>query len=156
MQGKDFHGTFPPNTHLKICDKYHGSGLWCSISLQSRLWSPQGPCLSAVGRSVSVSQHHLRSWHHHYPPPQQHSTGISPHHLLSPFIPGHFSFLFWCVSTFSHGMGFIISHQMNTVQLVTVVVVQSLSCVWLFANPWTVALQAPLSMGFSRQEYWSG
>ena len=23
-------------------------------------------------------------------------------------------------------------------------------------NPWTVALQAPLSMGFSRQEYWSG
>ena len=25
-----------------------------------------------------------------------------------------------------------------------------------FATPWTVALQAPLSMGFSRQEYWSG
>ena len=24
-----------------------------------------------------------------------------------------------------------------------------------FATPWTVALQAPLSMGFSRQEYWS-
>ena len=24
------------------------------------------------------------------------------------------------------------------------------------ANPWTVACQAPLSMGFSRQEYWSG
>ena len=24
------------------------------------------------------------------------------------------------------------------------------------ANPWTVALQVPLSMGFSRQEYWSG
>ena len=31
-----------------------------------------------------------------------------------------------------------------------------LSCVWLFANPWTVAHQAPPSMGFSRQEYWSG
>ena len=31
-----------------------------------------------------------------------------------------------------------------------------LSHVWLFANPWTVALQAPLSMGFSRQEDWSG
>ena len=29
------------------------------------------------------------------------------------------------------------------------------SCVWLFATPWTVAHQAPLSMGFSRQEYWS-
>ena len=28
--------------------------------------------------------------------------------------------------------------------------------VQLFATLWTVALQAPLSMGFSRQEYWSG
>ena len=28
--------------------------------------------------------------------------------------------------------------------------------VQLFATPWTVARQAPLSMGFSRQEYWSG
>ena len=30
------------------------------------------------------------------------------------------------------------------------------SHVQLFATPWTVAYQAPLSMGFSRQEYWSG
>ena len=29
------------------------------------------------------------------------------------------------------------------------------SRLWLFATLWTVALQAPLSMGFSRQEYWS-
>ena len=28
--------------------------------------------------------------------------------------------------------------------------------VWLFEISWTVALQAPLSMGFSRQQYWSG
>ena len=34
--------------------------------------------------------------------------------------------------------------------------VQSLSHVQLFATPWTVARQAPLFMGFSRQEYWSG
>ena len=32
----------------------------------------------------------------------------------------------------------------------------SLSCIQLFVTPWTVAHQAPLSMGFSRQEYWSG
>ena len=32
----------------------------------------------------------------------------------------------------------------------------SLSHIWLFVTPWTVAHQAPLSMGFSRQEYWSG
>ena len=31
-----------------------------------------------------------------------------------------------------------------------------LSHVRLFATPWTITYQAPLSMGFSRQEYWSG
>ena len=30
-----------------------------------------------------------------------------------------------------------------------------LSCVQLFAEPWTVVYQVPLSMEFSRQEYWS-
>ena len=34
--------------------------------------------------------------------------------------------------------------------------VTSLSRVRLFVAPWTVAYQTPLSMGFSRQEYWSG
>ena len=34
--------------------------------------------------------------------------------------------------------------------------VKSLSCVQLFATPWTIAYQAPLSIGFSRQEHWSG
>ena len=33
---------------------------------------------------------------------------------------------------------------------------KSLSRVRLFETPWTAAYQAPLSMGFSRQEYWSG
>ena len=32
---------------------------------------------------------------------------------------------------------------------------KSLSCVRLFKTPWTAAYQAPLSMGFARQEYWS-
>ena len=36
------------------------------------------------------------------------------------------------------------------------IVVQSLNRVRLFGTPWTVAHQAPLSMRFSRQEYWSG
>ena len=34
--------------------------------------------------------------------------------------------------------------------------VKSLSCVQLLATPWTAAYQAPPSMGFARQEYWSG
>ena len=33
---------------------------------------------------------------------------------------------------------------------------KSLSRVWLLATPWTAAYQVPPSMGFSRQEYWSG
>ena len=33
---------------------------------------------------------------------------------------------------------------------------QLLNCIQLFAAPWTAAHQAPLSMEFSRQEYWSG
>ena len=32
----------------------------------------------------------------------------------------------------------------------------SLSCIQLFKTPWTAACQAPLSMEFSRQEYWNG
>ena len=37
-----------------------------------------------------------------------------------------------------------------------VIVCKALSRVRLFETPWTVAHQAPLSMGFSRQGYWSG
>ena len=31
-----------------------------------------------------------------------------------------------------------------------------LSCTWLFATPWTITHQAPLSVGFPRKEYWRG
>ena len=34
--------------------------------------------------------------------------------------------------------------------------VKSPSHIRIFETPWTAAYQAPLSMGFSRQEYWSG
>ena len=34
-------------------------------------------------------------------------------------------------------------------------VLSRISCVWFFATPWIVARQAPLSMGFSRQKFWS-
>ena len=38
----------------------------------------------------------------------------------------------------------------------TKLLVKPLSRVQLFAIPWIVAYQAPVSMGFSRQKYWSG
>ena len=40
--------------------------------------------------------------------------------------------------------------------MVLLVVVKSLSCIWLFATPRTGGHLAPLSMGFPRQEFWSG
>ena len=46
-------------------------------------------------------------------------------------------------------------HRTITLQLFKVKV-KSLSRVRLFATPWTVAHEAPPSMGFSKQEYWSG
>ena len=45
-----------------------------------------------------------------------------------------------------------LSHSMVRLLLL----LSSFSHVWLCATPWTVAFQAPPSMGFSRQEYWSG
>ena len=50
-------------------------------------------------------------------------------------------------------------HSRQEISMVSLWGVCVLTCfchVWLFATPWTVAHQAPLSMGFSRQECWSG
>ena len=45
---------------------------------------------------------------------------------------------------------------LNSVRHSSVLPCVSLSRVRLFSTPWTVAHQAPLSLGFSRPEYWSG
>ena len=47
-------------------------------------------------------------------------------------------------------------HPFHPSPVILAVVVKSLRRVGLFVTPWTVAHQAPLSMGFPRQEYWSG
>ena len=52
-----------------------------------------------------------------------------------------------------HHILFVVGYN---VPINSVVGVQLLSRVRLLRPPWTVACQAPLSMGFSRQEYWSG
>ena len=77
-------------------------------------------------------------------------TMVNPHtdpvpEVTSPPSPG------WCK------WGLISSLQSDsTSQTIWKVKVKSLSRVWLFATPRTVAHQASLSMGFSRQDYWSG
>ena len=70
------------------------------------------------------------------------SQGWGIFHKISYLLEIHFSDLV--------GQGF--SLRMRKVK----VKVKLISRVQLFATPWTVAHQAPLSMGFSRQEYWSG
>jgi len=61
----------------------------------------------------------------------QRPHGLQPTRLLHPWdFPGRITGVGCVLSRFSH--------------------------IWLFATLWTIAHQAPLSMGFSRQEYWSG
>ena len=60
----------------------------------------------------------------------------------------------WDHSRVNLGYPPILSHLKKT--FAAVAAVQSLNCVRLFVAPWTVTHQAPLSMGFSRQEYWRG
>ena len=58
-----------------------------------------------------------------------------------------------------HAMHMNLSFNNNKKQAIKNLPTCMLSCfgrVWLFATLWTVACQAPLFMGFSRQEYWSG
>ena len=59
----------------------------------------------------------------------------------------------WC----SHdGKQYGDSSKKLRIRVPCVLCAQSPSCVQLFATPWTIAHQAPLSLEFSRQKYWSG
>ena len=51
---------------------------------------------------------------------------------------------------------FLSDYESNAFRYFTIVCAQLLSCTVLSATPWTVAHQAPLAMGFSRQEYRGG
>ena len=57
--------------------------------------------------------------------------------------------------SYGHMILEINTHVLSTLEM-HACVVSHFSCVQLFLTPWTVAHQAPLSMRFSRQEYWSG
>ena len=129
----------------------------------------QPPCLSVLFSSLpggwnDLALHTFISLASHVPPselhlPGQHVLCLEPQLLHSqapspsgatwrPFLPC----LSWLHSLpgFSH----LSTHRLRD---------PGVNCyrteknqLWLFATPWTAAHQAPLSMGFSRQEYWSG
>ena len=83
------------------------------------------------------------------------TPGLPAHHQLPEFTQTHVH-----LKSLAQALDcFVLVHillYMTSVTLIWKVKVKSLSRVRLFATPWTIAYQASLSMGFSRQEYWSG
>ena len=77
------------------------------------------------------------------PPGKPKNTGVGCHSLFQEIFP-------------TQELNWGLLHCRQILYQLSYQEVKSLSCVWLFATPWTVAYWAPLSMGFSRQEYWSG
>ena len=101
-------------------------------------------------------------------PPPLHLTPLGPHRAPScdvqhPVLHSNshvgilhmVEYIIQCYSLNSSHL--ILPHTVSTSPFFTSVSLfsQLQSCVWLFVIPWTVAHQAPLSMEFSRQEYWS-
>ena len=78
-------------------------------------------------------------------------TVLSFHSIKSDWIPSTIK-LFFIVVMYTHS---ICCYNYYLKIAVVVLVVVLVSRVWLCETPWTVAHEAPLSMGFSRQEYWS-
>ena len=64
--------------------------------------------------------------------------------------------MFTCNEYLCMCISIIIYICMHMYAYMCIVVVYSLSCVWLFVTPWTIAHQARLSMRFPSQEWWSG
>ena len=86
---------------------------------------------------------------------------IAVHRNLVPYPHGRYALCSRCVHSVYvmvhiHGQKVKVQSPQHFPKYVKWSEVKSLSHVQLFATPWTVAYQAPPSMGFSRQEYWSG
>ena len=111
----------------------------------------------AVGKHISTRR-----------PPQ--TTLLSQARLAFTFIynfvnseiPGYYLFKkMWYIHTIKYDLALrkkeILQYATTWMNLEDMKVkVKQLSCVRLFVTPWTIAYHAPPSMGFSRQEYWSG
>ena len=83
--------------------------------------------------------------------PTRRPHGLQPTRLLHPWdFPGK------STGVGCHCLLHVISYGISNLGNSVKTKLCMLSCVQLFATPWTVAYQAPLSMEFSRQEYWSG
>ena len=85
------------------------------------------------------------------------SIGVSASTSVLPMNTQDWSPLEWTgwISLQSKGLSRVFS-TVKSINFSVLSSVQLLSHVWLFTAPWTVAWQSPLSIGFFRQEYWTG
>ena len=97
-------------------------------------------------RAVAVFRYHANKYWGHY------------FHLL--LVPCPCVLWLLCSSVCPQPVWSLSSPNLNSWQrhltALAFVLISCFSCVWLFATLWTIIRQAPLSIGFSRQEYWSG
>ena len=121
------------------------------MSAITEAFSTQLPCTRAL-------HHDTRAW------PKWHSSILAPLWNISALQPTHYS----------QDMCQLLEHHFLAVTILWVfrlfiflfgssfwwafhkIVLSCFSLVWFCATLWTAAHQAPLSMGFSRQDYWSG
>ena len=128
-----------PGVHLNSCP----SSWWCHPAILSSV-VPSPPAPQSLPASGSFPTSQLFAW-------GGQSIGVSASASVLPMNTQDWSPLGWTgwISLQSKGL-------FQELRSNVKVKVKSLSRVRLFVTPRTVAYQAPLSMGFSRQEYWSG
>ena len=119
--------------------------LWKSDVSQGLSWALIPLCLHTSWASAAASLSPVRTFQMH----TMCSPSLAFSHLFSTVV------LEIGCQTWRHNEPAWL-HKCHTSEKQKKVKVKSLSHVRLFATPWSVARQAPPSMGFSRQEYWSG
>ena len=112
-------------------------------------WAPSGSFVHAILQArmlqwVAIPVSRASSW-------PRHQTLLSCISCTGGQILSHCAIQHWW-ACYYHGCW----HYSDFCIITTVCVCWSLSRVWFFVTPWTVALQASPSLGFSRQVYWSG
>ena len=141
----------------------------CSSGANSFPAGPLGGLVCSAAKTPWLSEHPLSFWHHVMF--LAHSLFMMAQLWNESFLrsPASFHFETQCLETVSECWlsSPLLGHHCSAlrsgragyfmhVYLSTCVHTCMLSCVWLFATPWTVTQQAPLFMEFSRQEHWSG
>ena len=124
-----------------------------SVQLLSRVWLFATPWIPAcqASLSITISQSSLKLTSIELVIPSSHLILCRPLFLLPPIPPS--------IRVFSNESALHIrwlKYWSFSFSIIPSKEYPGLSSVQFFAIPWFTALQAPLSLGFSRQEYWSG